>query len=233
MGPTHDAPIHARRRARIRHARVRDDVAARPSSRDGAARRSRRPGVQLLGPHVDRRTDPAGAVGPPGRAGGLLERQHLLSGAAHDRVLGAPHARDASGAAVLRRDRQHHPRLQRRVSLDVRARGPRDVPPGPRVDETAAGGIPRRRGLRVRAVPARAASASAGALDPVDAVRAVRSSPLLRHASPARARGRDRGARRAELVLRLLHALLHAIFRGVQACTSWPRDGCCAIDASG
>ena len=87
-------------------------------------------------------------------------------------------------------------------------------------------GVRGRPALRVRAVPHRPVLAPAGDVVAVDAVRAVRVQALLRVAPRVAARRRRAGARGAELVVRVLPAVLRAVRGRVRASTRSPTAGC-------
>ena len=143
----------------------------------------------------------------------VLARQHLFARASDDCLLGTSDAADAPDAAGLRGHRQHRSLLQPPVSLDVRTFGIRDVSPGSRPDRAAAGSVRRGARVRVRALPHFAVFAPAGALDLLDAARALWLPPLFCDATREAAGRCGRGPDSAESFVRLLPLVLPAVRR--------------------
>ena len=172
---------------------------------------SRRLGAELLDPAVGRRSLAPVPRRRPRRVPRVLQREHLLPRAADARLLRASDRAGAADPSGLRPHRQHRPVVQPAVSVDLRPLGPRDVPARARADRERARGVRGRPALRVRAVPHWPVLAPAGDVVAVDAVRAVRLQALLPHAPRLAARRRRAGAGGAELVVRVLPAVLRAV----------------------
>ncbi len=171
--------------------------------------------LQLVGDDVDRRAAAAVPCRRRPRAGRLLEREHLLSGAAHDRVLRASDATDVADPADLRGHAQHHPLLQPALPVSDRAVGVGHVPFRTRTHRTTRRRRRRGPGVCVRAVPRGPVHAPASHHDAVDAACALRIPAIFCDVASTRAGGRRRGARAPGVVVRLLPVLLHAVCGGL------------------
>ncbi len=149
----------------------------------------------------------------------VLGRQHFSSRAAGADDVGAPVRPGVADPPGLLDHRQHHPLLQPVVPLDVRAVGVGHLPAGPRSDRRSPGRLHCGAGLRLPPVPHRVGAPHPGDELAVDAVRAVRAESVclrcIRCIGCSRclpvARRWNGGAGHAELVLRLLPALLRAV----------------------
>ena len=182
---------------RVLHAgRARDDMAARHPPDDVAAVGPRRSPAQLLHHRLGRRPSAGARRRQHRRVPGLLGRADLPPRAARAGLFGAPLRAGDTGRADRLGDRQHPPRVQLPVSLDVRALRTRDVPAVARAHRIRRGGIHRRTPLCVRVVPGGAVSAPAGAVVAVAAVCLLRAAALLRDRQLPDAGRRDGGAGR-------------------------------------
>ena len=208
--------------ARVPAHRARDDVAARARPRHVDRVGPGRSRLQQLGDDVDRRPGAGGARRRLQRAAPVLERQHLLARAADDRLLGAPDAADAAGAAHLGGHRQHRPRLQPAVPLDVRALGRRDVSARARAHRPPAAAFVA--GLAFAFAPYRISQYSHLQVLSSHWMPFVllRPAPVLRHPAAARPlAGAAAALVAAEPLVRLLPAVLSAVRRGCTRSTRW------------
>ena len=162
------------------------------------------------------RSAPAAAADRRHELDAVLGRQHLSSRAARPGALRALVRTSAADPAGLLADRKHHPLLQPAVHLDVRARGVRHLPAGVRPDRRPPRGVRGRTGLWISPVPHRLDPAPAGDEFAVDAVRAVGIESFRDDEFLSGVGRRHGGARDAELVVRLLPALLRALRAAVR-----------------
>jgi len=161
----------------------------------------------------------------------VVEREHLRPAAAGAGLLRAFPAAGAPGVADLRDHEEPDPLLQPAFPVDVRARGPRHVSARTGADRKRGRRHGRRARVRVRAVSHRERPTPAGAVVRLDAVRAVRPAPALCDRTAWTTRRRRGRVARAEPVVRLLPAVLHAGRRPVhrvgadapRVVERWPR----------